>query len=144
MKRDYPSDWNSRRRRVYKRDRYTCQNCGVSGGKTGNAELHAHHIVPKSKGGTHKESNLITICKDCHKAVHGNSIAPSSQSSGYISQLKDNIALVELAEVQILSVKYSNLAVGILNGSAENLDEYETCRRELIQGVTGSRYRPKR
>lgn len=73
----YPADWNSRRKEVYQRDDYTCQNCGVKGGHKGNAELHAHHIVPKSKGGTHKKSNLKTICKECHNAIHGDSMAPS-------------------------------------------------------------------
>lgn len=66
----YPSDWDSRRRRVYKRDNYECQNCGKKGAKRGNAELHAHHIVPISKGGSHKESNLTTLCRECHSKVH--------------------------------------------------------------------------
>jgi hypothetical protein len=73
----YPSDWDSRRKNVYRRDNYTCQNCGAKGGPKGHHELHAHHIVPKSKGGTHKLSNLKTVCSRCHKAIHGNSIAPT-------------------------------------------------------------------
>jgi Zn-finger nucleic acid-binding protein len=70
---------------VYQRDDYTCQNCGVKGGRKGNAELHAHHIVPKSRGGTHKKSNLKTICKECHNAIHGDSMArpvDENQSTG--------------------------------------------------------------
>jgi rubredoxin len=78
MGNDYPSDWGARRKRVYARDNYTCQNCGTKGGKRGNQDLHAHHVVPKSNGGTHKESNLIAVCKECHKAIHGNSTAPSA------------------------------------------------------------------
>lgn len=81
MTREYPSDWNSRRRKVYKRDNYTCQNCGAQGRNKGNAELHAHHIVPKSKGGTHQLSNLKTICSQCHDAVHGSAMAPSAENS---------------------------------------------------------------
>lgn len=80
MTKDYPSDWDSRRKKVYKRDNYTCQNCGRKGRKRGPAELHAHHIVPKSSGGTHQLSNLQTLCSDCHNAIHGNSIAPTEQS----------------------------------------------------------------
>ncbi len=83
MSQQYPSNWDSRRKQVYKRDNHTCQNCGAQGGTGGNAELHAHHIVPKSKGGTHKLSNLKTVCKDCHNAIHGNSVAPSAQQSPY-------------------------------------------------------------
>ena len=68
--RDYPNDWNSRRRDVYRRDNYTCQNCGAKGGSRGEAELHAHHVVPKRKGGSNDISNLTTVCVDCHKAIH--------------------------------------------------------------------------
>jgi len=75
MSREYPSDWDKRRKKVYRRDRYECQNCG-RGGESNNIELHAHHIVPKSKGGTHKMSNLISLCEKCHSAIHYNSDAP--------------------------------------------------------------------
>jgi len=74
---DYPSDWRSRRKQVYKRDDYTCQNCGAMGGKKGNNELHAHHVVPKSSGGTHNLNNLKTLCEDCHQAVHTSIDAPT-------------------------------------------------------------------
>lgn len=70
LKREYPADWDRRRRTVYQRDGYQCQNCGRRGGRGGNYELHCHHLVPKSKGGTHHPSNLITLCKACHDAVH--------------------------------------------------------------------------
>ncbi|MFW5950377.1 MAG: HNH endonuclease [archaeon] len=76
MATEYPPDWNTRRKKVYQRDNYTCQHCGVKGGPIGNAELHAHHIVPKSKGGTHQLSNLHTLCAKCHQAAHENGMAP--------------------------------------------------------------------
>lgn len=57
MTRDYPGDWNARRKRVYKRDNYTCQNCGDKGKDKGDANIHAHHVVPKSKGGSHREQS---------------------------------------------------------------------------------------
>ena len=79
MATDYPSDRNTRRKHVYQRDNHTCQNCGSSGGPQGHAELHAHHVVPKSRGGTHETSNLITLCKECHNTVHSKSKqAPTS------------------------------------------------------------------
>jgi hypothetical protein len=81
MGREYPSDWRTRRKKVLKRDGYECQNCGVKGGSRGRATLHAHHIVPKSNGGSHKLSNLKTVCHECHKAVHGNVMAPTNRSS---------------------------------------------------------------
>jgi len=78
---NYPPDWDSRRRRVYRRDNYTCTNCGVGGGDRGDEELHAHHVVPISKGGSHKTSNLTTLCRDCHHAIHHKKkYAPTHQS----------------------------------------------------------------
>jgi len=75
---DYPEDWNQRRKKVYRRDDYQCQNCGSSGGPKGNSELHAHHIVPKSSGGTHDLSNLVCLCKECHNLVHDHPIGKAS------------------------------------------------------------------
>ena len=77
----YPSDWDSRRRRVYRRDNYRCQRCGRSGGPRGNAELHAHHKTPKSRGGSHELHNLTTVCKSCHEDIHGHPIG-GRQSGG--------------------------------------------------------------
>lgn len=82
----YPSDWDSRRRRVYRRDGYSCQNCGAYGGPHGGAELHAHHIVPKSKGGTDNLGNLRTLCKHCHNAIHHkNKMAPTNNGNAQAS-----------------------------------------------------------
>lgn len=66
----YPSDWDSRRKEVYRADGYTCQICGSGGGPTGNTELHAHHKIPISEGGSHKKGNLTTLCKECHNGIH--------------------------------------------------------------------------
>jgi len=52
------------REKVLWRDGYTCQKCG------GKDSLHVHHITHRSKGGTNTVSNGITLCKDCHKALH--------------------------------------------------------------------------
>jgi 5-methylcytosine-specific restriction endonuclease McrA len=77
----YPDDWDTRRRQVYKRDDYTCRNCGQTGGDKGETELHAHHIVPKSRGGSHSLSNLATLCKECHRDAHGKKTVPWHESN---------------------------------------------------------------
>lgn len=75
----YPPDWHSRRRQVLRRDNFTCQNCGAQGGSYSDTELHVHHSVPISSGGSHNISNLITHCKECHDAIHGTRMAPTAQ-----------------------------------------------------------------
>ena len=46
---------------VLKRDGYRCVNCGQTG-----VELHVHHIVPRSEGGTNDLNNIVTLCARCH------------------------------------------------------------------------------
>ena len=81
----YPDDWDRRRKKVYQRDGYQCQRCGASGGGSGNAELHAHHKVPKSKGGSHRLSNLTTLCSDCHSQVHAHAVGGNTSSGSSYS-----------------------------------------------------------
>ena len=54
---------------VYWRDGYTCQKCGKS-----NVVLNAHHIIFRSKGGSDRPDNLITLCEDCHQKFHAGRI----------------------------------------------------------------------
>ena len=46
---------------VFARDNYTCQVCHKK-----NKILHTHHIIYKSKGGSDRADNLITVCTECH------------------------------------------------------------------------------
>jgi hypothetical protein len=60
----YPEDWAELKHQVLVRDGYHCANCGGSG------EMHVHHIVPLSKGGTNNLTNLKALCRNCHVLVH--------------------------------------------------------------------------
>lgn len=63
--------WDRVRTATYKRDDYTCQICGITGGPDGEAvTLQADHIVPKSRGGEDDPDNLRTLCRTCHQARH--------------------------------------------------------------------------
>lgn len=55
------------RESVFARDHWNCQNCGNGG------YLHAHHIKPFSKYPELRLAldNGITLCKHCHKKIHG-------------------------------------------------------------------------
>ncbi|WP_409049021.1 RNA-guided endonuclease IscB (plasmid) [Proteus mirabilis] len=52
---------------VLHRDNYKCQS-----GRKGkhSQKLHVHHIVFRTNGGTNAPANLITLCEDCHNALH--------------------------------------------------------------------------
>ena len=52
------------REAVFVRDHYTCQVCGKS--VKDGAVLAVHHILPRSKGGTDRLNNLLTVCTGCH------------------------------------------------------------------------------
>ena len=50
---------------VFKRDNYQCQRCGTA------KNLVTHHLTYERRG-HEKLSDLVTLCKECHKIVHGN------------------------------------------------------------------------
>lgn len=59
---------------VLNRDNYTCQYCK---GKHKDSKLEVHHIIFRSQCGSDEESNLITLCHTCHKALHNGKIRPN-------------------------------------------------------------------
>lgn len=44
-----------------------CEVCRDLGLLTPTEEV--HHIIPLSKGGTHADKNLMSLCKRCHSAI---------------------------------------------------------------------------
>lgn len=63
------------RRRIRKRDNYTCQMCGVRRDRKNRyrVKLHVHHIV-RFIDDTSKRYDLrngITLCAKCHRKTYG-------------------------------------------------------------------------
>jgi len=52
------------RRNIFKRDRYTCQYCGI---QPGSGELTLDHVVPRSHGGQSTWENCVLACVECNK-----------------------------------------------------------------------------
>ena len=61
------------------RDNFTCQDCGEFHAlqneygvylPVSDGQLDIHHILPVSQGGGDEPSNLITLCRECHKKRH--------------------------------------------------------------------------
>lgn len=74
-KHDYGPEWKRIAANIRKRDNWTCQACGIySKGKNGPVRvLHVHHIKPLLEFESYEEanhpSNLISLCKSCHRPV---------------------------------------------------------------------------
>ena len=57
-------------RRIRARDRHCCQVPGCS-----RRAVHAHHIIPRSQGGTDDDWNLVSLCAAHHlNGIHGGRI----------------------------------------------------------------------
>ena len=49
------------RARIYKRDSFQCVYCGS------NKNLTIDHVLPKSRGGSNRWTNLVTCCGNCNR-----------------------------------------------------------------------------
>lgn len=67
--------WQSLREHIKKRDAYLCQDCLAKGLHTPAEEV--HHIKPITPANinnpeiTLNEKNLVSLCRECHRARHG-------------------------------------------------------------------------
>ncbi len=59
-----PPDWDARRDSLLMLNP-ACEACDSP------SNLHIHHIIPISKGGSHREDNLMVLCEECHSSQHG-------------------------------------------------------------------------
>jgi 5-methylcytosine-specific restriction endonuclease McrA len=53
-----------RKKRYIKWKLNFCESCDS------RENLDAHHVIPRSEGGTDDKDNIITLCKPCHRQVH--------------------------------------------------------------------------
>jgi len=65
--RDYlrTPEWQERRKRILERDGYHCQVCNAS------EHLNVHHR-DYTRRGYEYDSDLTTLCQDCHQVFHEN------------------------------------------------------------------------
>jgi len=79
-------EWRDWREKIFKRDNYTCQNCGARSRAGKAIYLHPHHIFSVADCIKENKLDLIyeitngkTLCIDCHKFVHKNKLKISSE-----------------------------------------------------------------
>lgn len=61
----YPANWEEIAKQVRERDQHRCTQCGAT-----DRSLHVHHMIALSAGGSNAETNLLTLCDDCHASKH--------------------------------------------------------------------------
>ena len=62
--RGYGTAWDKTRARILERDGHLCQSCLRKDRVTVGNEV--HHRKPRAQGGSDDETNLQTLCHDCH------------------------------------------------------------------------------
>ena len=67
----YGLHWKDLSRMVRERDGWVCHRCGWHAVGRNRYFLHAHHIVPRGRGGTDTPDNLISLCLECHAEQPG-------------------------------------------------------------------------
>ena len=58
-------EWNEKRKRILKRDNYTCQLCNTS-----HDEMHVHHLWYEDHlppPWEYEDDALLTLCSQCHE-----------------------------------------------------------------------------
>jgi 5-methylcytosine-specific restriction endonuclease McrA len=61
----YPNNWKDVASRIRKLDCFQCIACAAR-----DRTIDVHHIVYLSNFGTHQQSNLISLCRECHESEH--------------------------------------------------------------------------
>lgn len=70
---------------MFKRDSFTCQYCGS---QAPDVVLNVDHIVPVSKGGDNKATNLITSCFSCNSGKSDKELSDDSIVKKQMAQAK--------------------------------------------------------
>lgn len=83
------------------RDGYKCHKCG------NNTHLEVHHIVQRKDGGTDHRGNLVTLCHDCHAALHRGEFTLTKPKGGYKAPTFMGVMRNKLTER--LKAKYGNI-----------------------------------
>ena len=83
------------------RDGYKCRKCGSK------THLEVHHIIQRKDGGTDHRDNLITLCHDCHTALHRGEFTLRKPKGGYkdpafMNQMRNKL-------VERLKAKYGDM-----------------------------------
>lgn len=63
-------EWGAKRMRILARDNYTCQNCGSHESVNSPLQVHHKHYIYGLDPWEYKDSELVTLCEQCHSELH--------------------------------------------------------------------------
>lgn len=109
MSRSLPADWPKRRREVLRRDDFMCRNCERHEDMRG-VSLEVHHIVPRSRGGSHENYNLVTMCRHCHDRHHNGNVNAPDDPLGYIGRIKEEVRGFHWRQANITNIEPQSIA----------------------------------
>jgi transcriptional regulator NrdR family protein len=114
---DRPSE--KKKRYIRRRDGNKCQKCGEE------EDLHVHHIEPISEGGDNDNLNLITVCADCHRAIHHKNVnSPTVE--------RNTTDPVDQAKLFIIAAGIANTLLGGLYSAYMNISFVRSASYFLI------------
>lgn len=83
-----PNDWAQRSMSVKIADGMCCKRCGTE--PANPSGLDAHHIIHRSRGGTNRRKNLISLCRACHQLQHDHPLSQLGEEPSVPQGLGEN------------------------------------------------------
>ena len=83
------------------RDEYRCRKC------RSRTRLEVHHIVQRKDGGSDRPDNLVTLCHDCHAALHRGEFTLRKPRGGYKAPTFMGVMRIKL--VERLKARYGDM-----------------------------------
>ena len=87
------------------RDGYRCHHCHGKGGP--DTKLEVHHIIQRKDGGSDRPDNLVTLCHDCHAALHRGGFTLRKPRGGYKAPTFMGVMRIKL--VERLKARYGDM-----------------------------------
>lgn len=70
-------EWKAKRDIILFRDKYCCQKCGKDESRDICLHVHHKHYIFGLDPWEYKDSELITLCEDCHSSLHAKEKVPT-------------------------------------------------------------------
>lgn len=133
-----PKISKGRRFGILTRDGFQCLYCGRTAAHD-RVRLHVDHVIPKSKGGSDADENLVTACKDCNLGKHNKHSGDPRRKRLHPKPPTDRLWIIRrLCEIQTKSLRRIDRLASLeasLTAQWEARDElYELALAEVASG----------